>query len=268
VTKDVPSLKWAVVIALGLALFNPQFTNAATKAAGEPPVIDEQPIGRVATAGGHVVLSVLAHATAPMTFQWFTNNHTQPITNSARITGATNAVLNIDPALTSDSGGYSVVVTANGASVTSSVANVVVNALNVQATQTGATGVVVVLTGQIGDVYRMELNENFAGYRTNGYATNVTGSVSYTYRWPTNTATRFRRETVDRVLPVLYRPTAQAPTSLRAYGKLNQIWRFEGSTDLQTWAPITTVTNTRGWYQFNDVPLQPPPIRFYRIGPS
>ena len=246
-----------------------ELSAKAPSAAGSPPVIDEQPIGRKATAGGFVVLSVVAHDTVPMTFQWYTNNTTTPLQNSSRVTGVTNAVLNIEPALTNDSGGYSVVVASSGGSVTSRVVNVAVSNLLSFPTVTGSTGVVVLLVGQIGDVYRTELNSNFTGFRTNGYVTNFTGTAVYTYRWPsTPSVFRQTREAVDRVLPVLYPPGRnEAPNSLRAYGKLNQVWRFEGTTDFLQWVPILTVTNTNGWVRFNDPPLQPPPIRFYRIAP-
>jgi hypothetical protein len=269
VNRVLPSLKWlrGAGLVLAVTLLSVHTASAAVKAAPDLPVIDEQPIGRIATAGGPVILSVKATSTSPLYYQWFTNNHTQPITNSARVTGATNAVLNIDPALTTDSGGYSVVVSSSGGSTTSLVASVTVNSLLAQPTVTGATGVIVLLTGQIGDVYRMELNENFTGYKTNGYATNINGSVSYTYRWPNDGLFRLRRETVDRVLPVMYTTGRQTPTTVRAYGKLNQAWRFEISSDFLEWSPIQTITNTTGWVQFDDPQLTPPPLRFYRISP-
>jgi len=255
------------VLLLGASLLSPHTAAAASKAEPIPPVIDEQPIARTATAGGHVVLSVAAHGTSSLQYQWFTSNHTVPVADSARISGSTNAVLNIEPALTGDSGTYSVVVSSSGGSATSLVANVTVNALAVVPTVTGATGVIVQMTGQIGDVYRMELNENFTGFKTNGYATNFAGTARYTYRWPGDNGFRQRRETVDHVLPVLsVSNSAPAPT-LRAYGKLNQVWRFQGTTNFVNWDNLITVTNTNGWLKFNDVNLPSPPRRFYRITP-
>ena len=237
-------------------------------AGGNPPVIDEQPIARTVTAGGHVALSVLAHGTALLSFQWFTNASTTALTNSTRLTGATNAVLNIDPILTNDLGGYSVVVSSTGGSVTSTVAAVVVNPLVAQFANTGSTGAVIVMTGQIGDVYRVELNVNFTGYKTNGYATNTIGTVVYKTQWVNDGMSHFLRVAVDRMLPVLYpRGSQGAAAGFRAYGKLNQVWRLDGATSLPNWVPILTVTNTTGWVKFNDPILLPPVIRFYRISP-
>jgi hypothetical protein len=263
----LPSLKWPALLLLGIVLTSPLNTRAAQKAEPIPPVIHEQPIGRTATAGGHVVLSVAAHGTSPLQYQWFTGHHTVPVADSARISGSTNSVLNIEPALTGDSGGYSVVISSSGGATTSLVANVAVNVLSVIPTATGATGVIVQLTGQIGDVYRMELNENFTGFKTNGYATNVNGTARYTYRWPSDSLIRQRRETVDRVLPVLSVSNSAPAPRLRAYGKLNQVWRFQGTTNFVHWDNLITVTNTNGWMKFNDVVLQSPPRRFYRITP-
>lgn len=264
--RVLPSLKWPALLLLAAALLSPRAAHAAQKAEPIPPVIDEQPIGRTATAGGHVVLSVAAHGTAPLQYQWFTANHTVPVADGARISGSTNSVLNIEPALTGDSGGYSVVISSSGASVTSLVANVTVNALSVLPTTTGSTGVIVQLTGQIGDVYRMELNENFTGYKTNGYATNFNGTARYTYRWPNDSGFRQRRETVDRVLPVLSVSNSVPAPTLRAYGKLNQIWKIQTTTNFVQWNDLFTVTNTTGWVKFGDGGPQPP-RRFFRISP-
>lgn len=250
-----------------MLLPRPLVAAEVIKAGTDAPVIDEQPIGRVATAGGHVTLSVLAHGTAPLRFQWFTNNHAQAITNSARLGGATNSVLNIDPAFTTDSGGYSVVVSNGGGSVTSVVAGVTVNSLLVAPTVTGTTGVIVQLTGQIGDVYRMELNENFTGYKTNGYATNRRGTVSYPYRWPNDSTFRQRREAVDQALPVLTSSNAPSAPGLRAYGRLNQVWNFQATTNFVNWDTLLTVTNTNGWVKFSDPTTPRPARRFYRIAP-
>lgn len=267
--RDLRWLRLAVtLLACDHVLSATAGTGKVPSAGGTPPVIDEQPIGRTATAGGHVTLSVLAHGTAPLAFQWFANFGDTPLTNSARLTGATNAVLNIDPALTSDSSQYSVLVSSTNGSVFSTYAGVVVNPLLTQFGNTGATGAVVVLTGQVGDVYRVELNVNFTGYKTNGYATNLSGSVSYTVQWPNDQLFRQLRVAVDRMLPVLYPRDSQGlAAGFRAYGKLNQIWRIDGATSLPNWVPILTVTNTTGWVKFSDPALQPPMIRFYRIAP-
>jgi hypothetical protein len=239
--------------------------RAGAKAGGTAPVIDEQPISRVATEGGPVSFFVAAHANAAMTFEW--RKGTQALTNDSRVSGATNSVLNIDPAQTSDTTNYTVVVTASGLSVTSAPVSLVVSQLVAPQFPTGSTGTVINAYGQIGDVYRVEINANFSGYQTNGYTTNRTGVATYTARWPSDGVFRQVRTRYDRLLPVLSRPTSQSRGSFTAYGKVNQTWRFETSSDLQLWSPVTTVVNSNGVTRFNDPQLQLPSIRFYRISP-
>lgn len=81
--QSLPSLKWSAVLLLGAFLLAHHSAFAASKAEPIPPVIDEQPISRIATAGGHVVLSVAAHGTSSLQYQWFTSNHTVPVADSA-----------------------------------------------------------------------------------------------------------------------------------------------------------------------------------------
>ena len=56
----------------------------------DPPIIDEQPMGRVATEGGPVAFSILAHSPKLLKYQWQKDG--VPLTNSARLTGATTGV--------------------------------------------------------------------------------------------------------------------------------------------------------------------------------
>ena len=229
---------------------------------GDPPVIDEQPSGRTVSEGGHVALSVLVHGTAPFSYQW--RKGEQPLANNTRVTGATNAVLNIDPAQVADGGNYSVVVTNTGGSITSAVVSLAVNQIARSVTLLGTTGILVQVLGQPGDVYRIESSTNFLfqPWTTNGYATNRSGIAEFVDR---NTGvSRFYRSRFQFMLPVLY-PTGVG--TLRAYGKLNQVWRFEGSDDLQQWTALDTVTNLTGWVTFSD-PRDFIPLRqFYRIAP-
>jgi hypothetical protein len=92
--------------------------------------------------------------------------------------------------------------------------------------------------------------------------TNISGSVQ-TFR-PFAQLPNFMRARFDHMLPVLY-PAGVG--SVRAYGKLNQVWRLDASTDLKTWFSFGTFTNATGWLTFNDprdfVPFQ----SFFRITP-
>jgi hypothetical protein len=237
---------------------------AQPKAEGSGPGIVEQPIGRIATEGGHATLSLSVTGAAPLIYQWWKND--QLLTNSARVTGATDAVLNIDPVQVADTGSYFAIVTNAGGAVTSAPASLVVSQLVFQFTPVGGgTGLVTVL-GQIGDVYRIEVSLNFGPFLTNGYATNVTGRAQYVDR---DTGGGFRQLRVrwDRMLPTLYSGGPSDPRTIRAYGKLNQVWRIQGTSDFQTWDSLLTVTNTTGWVKFTDQPLLILPHRFYRIAP-
>jgi hypothetical protein len=257
----------ALLLAWSHALAAPGGADKVPKDTGTLPVIDQQPIGRTVTEGGSVALSVLAHATVPVSCQWWRGE--QPVTNSTRLTGATNFVLSIDPAVTNstDTGAYSAVLTSSGGSVTSVVVSLVVSQLLFQAAPMGGTGVLMTIFGQPGDVYRVEVSVNFGPYLTNGYTTNLTGQALFLDRDTTGGFRRLRAR-LDQMLPVLYPGDGTgAPAGLRAYGKLNQVWRLRGTTDLQQWTDLATVTNLTGWVKFTD-PSQPPiQHRFYRIAP-
>jgi hypothetical protein len=142
----------------------------------------------------------------------------------------------------------------------------------------GGTGAWLNIDGQIGDVYRVEVNTNFTGYRIAGYATNATGHARYFDHDP-GTGFRQVRVRFNHMLPVLYpdegtalgaRPAkAVIPGALRAYGKLNQVWRFESSSNLFQWSHLQTATNTNGWVRLTDPAAGggAPSHRFYRIVP-
>jgi hypothetical protein len=255
-------------------------SSAAVKAPGDPPIIRTQPIARNVSEGGHAALAVLlAENAPPLWHQWWRNE--QPLAANDRVSGTTNFVLNIDTVQIADSGNYFIIVSNTAGAVTSAVVSLVVSQVVFTFTPVGGTGAWLNISGQIGDVYRIEVNTNFSGYRTNGYATNVHGQAQY-FDYDPGTGFRQIRARFDRMLPVLYpgEPDAGAgpltakaavPGSLRAYGRLNQVWRFERSANLVHWVPIATVTNTAGWLSFVDPNIDPtdvlPPHRFYRIAP-
>ena len=258
-----------LIFTLLLAGIIPQLAAAQDIAAapGDPPVILEQPIGRIASAGGQVALSVVVDGTS-LHYQWYRDG--QLLANDTNIFGATASVLNIDPAETNLSGAYSVIITNTAGAATSTVASVTIDPVVLQLTVifSQPQGILLRITGPIGDVYRVDGSGNPTGpFTPYLYLTNRFGSVQ-TFRPFSSSPPNFLQARLDHMLPVLYPPRpGEARNSLRAYGKLNQAWRFEGSIDLLQWSPILTVTNTNGWFRFHDVPLQPPPIRFYRIGP-
>ncbi len=78
------------------------------------PTILNNPASRVAKTGNSVVLSVLAAGDPPLNYSWQWNGQAIP--------GATNAMYGITNALTTNAGSYTVVITNNSGSVTSSAA--------------------------------------------------------------------------------------------------------------------------------------------------
>ena len=246
---------------------------AIPKAPGDLPIIGFQPIGRTVTEGGHATLSVsLSQGTPPVFYQWWRNG--QALSNDARLTGAAGPVLNIDPAQLSDSGTYLAVVTNSFGAVTSAPVSLVASQLVFNFTPVGGTGAWMNIAGQIGDVYRIEVNTNFTGYRIAGYATNTTGQTRY-FDYDPGTGFRQVRVRFNHMLPVLspeegaVATKPSMPGAIRAYGKLNQVWRFEGSSNLFQWSHVQTVTNTNGWIRLIDpaVASGAPPIQFSRIVP-
>lgn len=230
-------------------------------AAGDPPVIDEQPVGRIATEGGPLALSIMAHGTAPITYQWWKNG--QPLTNTARLTGATNAVLGLDPLLLADTGNYAAVVSSTGGSVTSGPVSMVVSQLLFQVAPLGSTGALVTVLGQPGDVYRIEVSVNFGPWLTNGYTTNYSGRATFVDN-ASGGGFRNLRPRFERLLPVLSGPR-RPDRFMRAYGQLNQIWTLQGSENLQHWENVGTVTNLVGSTLLVDNAGVVLTNRFYRI---
>jgi hypothetical protein len=249
----------ACVLILGAAVA----TRADTPNAEAPLIIEDQPIARIVSVGGHVTLSITATGAPSLIYQWFKG--TQPVGNNSRISGASTAVLNIDPVQTTDTSNYFAVVTSGTTSITSSPASMLVQDIPRAVTLVG-TNVVVNALGPIGEVYRIEFFSFSTFTRTtNGYATNRTGVAEFVE--PQRPGGGIYTPTFERMLPVLYppSPTNIAPL-LRAYGKLNQSWRFEATTNFVTWTNLATLTNTHGWVKFNDTNALPSG-RFYRISP-
>lgn len=83
-----------------------------------PPIISTQPISQTVVRNGSATFSVTPQATSPVQFQW--------AFNGSAIAGATDSSLTLSAVQTNQTGGYSVVVTDSGGSVTSGVATLTV----------------------------------------------------------------------------------------------------------------------------------------------
>lgn len=91
-------------------------TSSATLTVAAPPAILSQPLSQTVGVGSNLSLSVTANGTTPLAYQWWKDG--------GLLNLQTNASLNLTNVQTTDSGGYSVVLTNALGSVTSAVAAV------------------------------------------------------------------------------------------------------------------------------------------------
>ena len=235
---------------------------AQTKAVGDPPAIDEQPIGRVVSEGGHAALLVVAHGTEPLSYHWMRNGTELP--TDPHITGNAGPVLNIDPLLTNDTAFYQVIVANSAGTNSSTPAFIEVTPIALGLSVQGGTGLLVHVFSQRAEVCRIESANSTTGpWVTNVYATNLFGpppAVSLPFAGLGN----FLRARFDHLLPTLY---PNGVGAVRAYGKLNEAWRLEATGDLEHWTPLFTVTNSTGWMTLGDPRDFVPIIQFYRLAP-
>jgi glucose/arabinose dehydrogenase len=115
------------------------------------PVITQQPAAATVSAGQPATFSVTATGTAPLSYQWQKNN--------TNISGATNASYTIASVQAADAGAYRVVVSNAVGSVTSSAAQLTVNAFN-------TAPVAQILTPAQGSLYRAGDVISFSGDAT------------------------------------------------------------------------------------------------------
>jgi hypothetical protein len=268
VPDELPSLKsqrsthsWQATFVTVLFLFVAQ-APAQTKAVGDPPSIDEQPIGRVVSEGGYATLLVVAHGTEPLSYHWMRNGMELP--TDPHITGNTGAVLNIDPLLTNDTAFYQVIIANSAGTNVSSLAQIQVNPIALGLSVQGGTGLLAHVFSQRAEVCRIESANSTTGpWVTNAYATNFFGTPPAVFLRFAGLG-NFLRVRFDHLLPTLY-PSGVGV--VRAYGKLNEAWRFDASGDLEHWASLFTVTNSTGWMTLGDPRDFLPVKQFYRLAP-
>jgi hypothetical protein len=88
------------------------------------PWLASQPVSITTNAGSTVSFPVTALGQSPLYFQWYIG--TQPLTNGANISGATNSSLTLSNVTTAASGDYSLVVTNSTGTVSNVVATLTV----------------------------------------------------------------------------------------------------------------------------------------------
>jgi hypothetical protein len=90
-----------------------------TDSSTNPPAIDSQPLDRTVPAGSNVLFSVGASGASPLSYQWYFNTNTL-------IAGAVGSAFTVSNAQLTNAGTYSLVITNNFGSVTSSAAKLIV----------------------------------------------------------------------------------------------------------------------------------------------
>jgi endonuclease/exonuclease/phosphatase family metal-dependent hydrolase len=102
-----------------MAVLKDFLASGADSSSTNPPSLNSQPSDRTVPVGSNVLFSVRASGAAPLSFQWYFNTNTI-------ITGATSSALTVTNAQLANAGTYSVIVTNNFGSITSSIANLTV----------------------------------------------------------------------------------------------------------------------------------------------
>jgi hypothetical protein len=141
----------------------------------QPPVITTQPTNQAVAVGSVVAMVTTVTGTPPFSFQWQvqgTNLTWTNLVNGGNISGATNTTLTINPAQTTNSGNYQLIVTNYGGSVTSLVANLTVTngppVITVQPTNQ------LVETGQSAFLVSAAAGSPSLGYQWQAQETNLT----------------------------------------------------------------------------------------------
>jgi hypothetical protein len=96
-----------------------------TPVSATPPTITSQPNPVTANAGSTVMFSVTATGTAPLSYHWFKNGSTG-LTDAGNISGSATRTLALANIAASDTGDYSVVISNQAGTVTSSAAKLTV----------------------------------------------------------------------------------------------------------------------------------------------
>jgi hypothetical protein len=152
-----------IVITVADASGNDSYsTNTIVVQDETPPVILTQPQSETNNAGMTADLSVSATACTPVSYQWFFN--------SAVLTNATNNALVMDSVDPTNAGNYSVVASASGGSVTSSVVTLTVN-------------VIPPTIGKVAAVPGGGFNLSFTGTPGYSYVLEVTTDLSSPTNW-------------------------------------------------------------------------------------
>jgi len=152
------------------------------------PTITTQPVSQTVNVGANVTFSVVATGTAPLRYQWRKD--------SVNISGATSSSLNLVSVTTAAAGGYSVVVSNAGGSVTSSTAALTVNTASITVALTSpingaiyGTGASVQLTASVSPISSIAQVRFYDGSTLLGSDTSAPFSITRTFAAGVHTLT-------------------------------------------------------------------------------
>ena len=270
-----------------------QPTNALAPVApvAVAPGIAAPPASRAASVGSATTFAVSATGTAPLAYQW--------LCNGAPLAGQNNAWLLLNNLQSTNSGGYSVIVTNSAGSVTSLVATLTVLGANhppVANDDGAATPMNQPLTLPAAALLANDTDADLdplsvtsvSATSTNGAAVNfASGNVTYTPRAGFTGLDRFTytisdgrdgTATANVVLNVVsgilppYRHIVGAPSGgtyqLRFNGVPGSAVAVKRSANLVDWTPLlTTTVPLHGVIEFQD-PAPPAAGAFYRVTPA
>jgi hypothetical protein len=252
----------------------------ATLAVLVPPSVSLQPRGQTVIAGDATALSVSANGTAPLSYQWRFQG--------ADVPGATNSTLDLSNVQAEDAGGYQVVITNVAGSISSTVAELVVNVppeiLAQPESQTAIVGGNVTFTVTARGTAPLTYQWRKDGVDlTNGSSISGADSAALTiapagYSDAGNYSVSIaniagRTASADASLAVV----PAAPLEFRTVERLSESavrltlagnpgarYVIESSSNLSAWSSLVTLTNLAGTVVYTDSTASHPNILFYR----
>jgi hypothetical protein len=124
------------------------------------------------------------------------------------------------------------------------------------------------ITGPLGQVLRIDATTNFTGWTTLATITNVTGTFEFTDTASLNFSRRYYRASdANAPVAVYFSSPVRLPNGQFAFtinSPAGQIIQIAAGTNLVSWSPLATFTNTTGTNQFIDANATNFARQFYR----
>jgi hypothetical protein len=270
--------------------FGTNTSSVATLTVGFAPAVSVQPTNLVILSGSNALFSSTVNGSTPLSYQWLVNGTN--LVNGSGISGATSNILTLTAVTTNNSGNYSLFVTNNFGSKTSSVAVLTVGFAPVFSVQ--PTNLVVLsgsnalfsamVGGSIPLSYKWLVNgtnlvngPGISGATSNvltltAVTTNNSGNYDLFVANDFGTSTSsVATLTVVIPPPIITSVTANNDGSitLNFSGAPDYAYVLESTTNLNSpanWMPLATnMLATNGLWQFTDTQATNFPQQFYRL---